>query len=275
MKHFYLVSNIYKDEGFCLRDKAAAYLTERGADCVLHEEGMRPGPETECVITLGGDGTLLRTVRRFSDLPVSFIGINTGTLGYLTEGDRSMIPMILDSLLADDFIREKRMMIFGRIYRNGKPAGRHRALNDVVVRAKNPMKIVNLRVSVNGQFLKEYRCDGLIASTPTGSTAYNFSAGGPIVQPTARLLVLTPLAAHSLNNRSIVFAPTDKISVEILPPSPGNETEEAFQVCFDGEKPETMDVGDVVEITQASTTIHILKLSERSFVETLRIKLSD
>ena len=275
MKHFYLVSNIYKDEGFCLRDRVAAYLSERGASCVIHEEGMRPSPETECVITLGGDGTLLRVVRRFSDLSLAFIGVNTGTLGYLTEGDRSMIPMILDALLQDDFIREKRMMIFGRILRGGKSLGRHRALNDVVVRSKNPMKIINLKVSVNGQFLKEYRCDGLIASTPTGSTAYNFSAGGPIVEPTARLLVLTPVAAHSLNNRSIVFSPTDKISVEILPPTRGNETEEAFQVYFDGEKPVSLTVGDVVEITQASTTIQILKLSERSFVETLRIKLSD
>jgi NAD+ kinase len=275
MKHFYLVSNIYKDEGFCLRDRVAAYLSERGASCVIHEEDMRPGPETECVITLGGDGTLLRVVRRFSDLSLAFIGVNTGTLGYLTEGDRSMIPMILDALLQDDFIREKRMMIFGRILRGGESLGRHRALNDVVVRSKNPMKIINLKVSVNGQFLKEYRCDGLIASTPTGSTAYNFSAGGPIVEPTARLLVLTPVAAHSLNSRSIVFSPTDKISVEILPPTRGNETEEAFQVYFDGEKPVSLTVGDVVEITQASTTIQILKLSERSFVETLRIKLSD
>ena len=276
MKHFYLVSNQYKDEGFCLREQAAAYLTEHGAVCTIHEEdGQRPGPDTECVITLGGDGTLLRVVRRFSDLPLSFIGINTGTLGYLTEGDRGMLFTILDALLQDNFIRERRMMIFGRIIRGGKSLGRHRALNDVVVRSKNPMKIVNLRVSVNGQFLKEYRCDGLIASTPTGSTAYNFSAGGPIVEPTAKLFLLTPVAAHSLNSRSIVFSPTDKISVEILPPTRGNETEEAFQVYVDGEKPESLCVGDVVEITQASTTIHILKLSERSFVETLRIKLSD
>ncbi|MBO4872087.1 MAG: NAD(+)/NADH kinase [Lachnospiraceae bacterium] len=275
MKRFYLVSNIYKDEGFRLRDQVAAYLTERGATCMIHEDGLKPDPETECVITLGGDGTLLRVVRRFADLSLSFIGINTGTVGYLTEGDRRMIPTVLDALLEDRFIREKRMMIFGRIYRNGRSAGRHRALNDVVVRSKNAMKIVNLRVYVNGQFLKDYRCDGLIASTPTGSTAYNFSAGGPIVEPTARLLVLTPVAAHSLNNRSIVFSPSDKISVEILPPSSGNETEEAFQVCFDGEKPETLDVGDSVEITQASTTIQFLKLSERSFIETMRIKLPD
>ena len=275
MKHFYLVSNIYKDEGFCLRDKAVAYLQERGAVCRIHEDGMKPGPETECIITLGGDGTLLRVVRRYSDMALSFIGINTGTLGYLTEGDRNSLYTVLDALLEDQFIREKRMMIFGRILKNGRSAGRHRALNDVVVRSKNPMKIVNLRVCVNGQFLKEYRCDGLIASTPTGSTAYNFSAGGPIVEPTARLLVLTPVAAHSLNNRSIVFSPSDKISVEILPPTRGNETEEEFQVYFDGEKPESLAVGDVVEITQASTTISILKLSERSFVETLRSKMSD
>ena len=275
MKHFYVVSNAAKDEKFVLRNRVCAYLTERGAVCQLHEEEQKPSPETECVITLGGDGTLLRTIRRFSDMNLSFIGINTGTIGYLTEGDPENMATILDALLEDRFIREKRMMIYGRILRGGKHFGRHRALNDIAISRTEAMKMARLRVSVNGQFLKEYRCDGLIAVTPTGSTAYNFSAGGPIVEPTARLMLLTPVAAHSLNSRTLVLSPSDHLQIEILPPSSGNEGKESYQVLFDGEKPELLQVGDVVEITQASTYVHIIKLSERSFVEILRNKLSD
>ncbi len=274
MKCFYLVSNEIKDDGFILRDEVRRYLIEHGASCTIHKDGGKPAYDTECVITLGGDGTLLRVVRRYSDMNLSFIGINTGTLGYLTEGDRNSVYTILDALLRDEFIKEKRMMIFGRIIRGGRVVTRHRALNDVVVGRSDPLKMSNLRVSVNGQFLYDYRCDGLIASTPTGSTAYNFSAGGPIVEPTARLFVLTPLAAHSLNNRSIVFSASDHVQIQILPSSRGNEEGESYQVYFDGEKPEKLTVGDIVEITQASTNIFILKLSERSFIEILRSKLS-
>ena len=275
MKSFFLISNELKDPGFVLRDKVCRYLEDRGASCLIGEENVKPGYDTECVITLGGDGTLLRVVRRYSDLNLSFIGINTGTIGYLTEGGEGMIPEILDALLEDRFIREKRMMIFGRVIRGGKVIARHRALNDVVVGRTNSLKLITMRVSLNGQYLKEYRCDGLIASTPTGSTAYNFSAGGPIVEPTARLFVLTPLAAHSMNNRSLVLSASDHVQIEILPPTRGNAADERYQVYFDGEKPERLLVGDVVEITQASTYIYFLKLNDRSFVETLRCKLPD
>lgn len=275
MKHFYLISNRYKDEGFRLRDTVRDYLNARGAVCEIHEEGGAPSAKTECIISLGGDGTLLRIIRRYADLPLAFIGINTGTVGYLTEGDKNAIPAILNALLSDDYITEKRMMIYGKVFRGKKYLGRHRALNDIVVGRSNSMKIAKLRLSVNGQFLKDYRCDSLIASTPTGSTAYNFSAGGPIVEPTARLFVLTPLAAHSLNGRSLVLPAGDKVQIEILAASPGNESREQYQVYFDGDKPIDLIPGDIVEITRATTTVTIIKLSKRSFVETLRTKLSD
>lgn len=275
MKHFYIVSNSHKDKGFRLRDRICRYLTERGAVCVTYEETETPPSGTECVITLGGDGTLLRTVRRYADLGLSYVGINTGTIGYLTEGDPANAETILDALLSDEFLREKRMMIYGRILRNGKAISRHRALNDVTVGRSVPMKMASLRVSVNGQLLKDYRCDGLIAATPTGSTAYNFSAGGPIVEPTAQLFLLTPLAAHSLNSRTLVLSPTDRLQIEIIPPSAGNEGKEGYLIYFDGEKPEELLIGDILEITRATTYINILKLSERSFVETLRSKLSE
>ena len=275
MKSFYLISNEFKDAGFVLRNRVCQYLTARGAVCVVGDPNEKPPAETECVITLGGDGTLLRVVRLFSDLKVAFIGINTGTLGYLTEGDRDNLYDVLDALLEDRVIRERRMMIFGRVLRNGKVIARHRALNDIVVGRINTLKIVTTRVSVNGLFLKQYQSDGLIVSTPTGSTAYNFSAGGPIVEPTARLFVLTPLAAHSLNNRSLVLSASDSLGIELAEASAGNAGDTAYRVYFDGDKAVEIFPGDTVEIAQASTYITILKLSERSFVETLRIKMSD
>ena len=276
MKYFYLVSNLNKDPGFALRKRVSEYLAGHGAVGEVEENAtQKPGSETECVITLGGDGTLLRVVRRFADLSVSFIGINTGTMGYLTEGDRDNVFEILDALLNDEIIRERRMMIYGRIIRGGKVIARHRALNDIVVGRINSLKIVTTRVSVNGLFLKQYQSDGLIVSTPTGSTAYNFSAGGPIVEPTARLFVLTPLAAHSLNNRSLVLAAPDHVTIELMEPTAGNEGKCEYRVYFDGDKPVPLLPGDVVEISQATTYINILKMSERSFVETLRSKMSD
>ena len=274
MKSFYIISNRQKDEGDVLLNQVRSYLEERGASCQIHYGNGEPDPSVQCVITLGGDGTLLRVVRRLADRQLAFIGINTGTLGYLTEGEQNNVPAILDALLSDQVIREERIMIYGRVLRDGKAIARHRALNDVVVGRGNTMKMANLRVNVNQQMLKDYRCDALIASTPTGSTAYSFSAGGPIVEPTARLFLLTPVAAHSLNDRSIVFPATDQLSVELLPGSRGNESGH-YQVVFDGEKPVELQVGDRVEITQATTIITILKLSERSFVETLSKKLSD
>ena len=275
MKNFYLISNAFKDEGFVLRDRVRNYLTAHGAVCLVGDSNDKPPAETECVITLGGDGTLLRVVRLYSDLKVSFIGINTGTLGYLTEGDRDNLFDVLDALLEDRVIRERRMMIFGRVLRNGKVIARHRALNDIVVGRINTLKIVTTRVSVNGLFLKQYQSDGLIVATPTGSTAYNFSAGGPIVEPTARLFVLTPLAAHSLNNRSLVLSASDSLGIELAEASAGNTGDTAYRVYFDGDKAVEIFPGDTVEIAQASTYITILKLSERSFVETLRSKMSD
>ncbi len=275
MKNFYLISNEFKDEGFILRRRVHEYLTARGAVCLVGDTLQKPPEETECVITLGGDGTLLRVVRLYSDLKVAFIGINTGTLGYLTEGDRDNLFDVLDALLEDRFIKERRMMIFGRVLRNGKVIARHRALNDIVVGRINTLKIVTTRVSVNGLFLKQYQSDGLIVATPTGSTAYNFSAGGPIVEPTARLFVLTPLAAHSLNNRSLVLSASDSLGIELAEATAGNAGDTAYRVYFDGDKAVEIFPGDTVEIAQASTYITILKLSERSFVETLRTKMSD
>lgn len=274
MKHFFLISNHTKDPDYAQRDQAFDYLTSRGAVCVNRSKSQdKPPQDTECVIILGGDGTMLRAIRQLADSNVAFIGINTGHIGYLTEGDTGMLTEILDALLEDRYIAERRIMIYGKLIRNGRYITRHRALNDIVVSRSSSLKEIKLNTYVDDLLLCRYRCDGLIVSTPTGSTAYNFSAGGPIVEPTAKLFAMTPIASHSLNNRSLVFSSADHLTIEVAPQENDDETTQ-LEVYFDGDKHVVLEEGDRIEITQASTQVTILKLSERSFVDTLRIKLS-
>ncbi len=272
MKHFYLHSNQLRDEGYVLRSQVERCLTDGGAVCYCSDDYDRPPADTECVIVMGGDGTMLRTVRRFTDLDVKFIGINTGHIGYLAAGGVSSIPQIAESLLNDDFVTETRMEIYARVMHEGRSIARHRALNEILVGRSYSGKIVSLNVYLNGQMLTSYRADGLLVATPTGSTAYSFSAGGPIVEPTARLFVMTPIASHSLNNRSIILSPEDKISVEVVG-KPGSSHND-YVVSFDGDKKVQLQPDDRVEIAEANCSITLIKLKERSFVETLRSKIT-
>ena len=272
MKRFYLHSNPSRDDGFALRDQVEKYLTENGAVCYLSDKYDRPPADTECAIVLGGDGTMLRTVRRFNDLNLKFIGINTGHVGYLAAGGIENIPQITEALLNDTYVQETRMEIYARVLRAGRSIARHRALNEIVVGRSYSGKIVQLNVYLNGQMLTSYRSDGLIVATPTGSTAYSFSAGGPIVEPTAKLFVITPIASHSLNNRSIILSPEDRIAVEIVG-KPGSSHND-YLVSFDGDKHVLLQPGDRVEIAEANCSITLIKLKERSFVETLRSKIT-
>ena len=272
MKRFYLHSNPSRDEGYVLRSQVERLLSEGGAACYTSDIYDRPPADTECVIVLGGDGTLLRTVRRFNDLKVRYIGINTGHLGYLAAGGASAIPHIAECLLNDDYVVEPRMEIYARVLRDGRSIARHRALNEILVGRNYAGKIVSLNVYLNDQMLTSYRCDGLIVATPTGSTAYSFSAGGPIVEPTARLFVITPVASHSLNNRSLILSPGERLTVEIVG-KPGSSHND-YLVSFDGDKHVPLQPGDRVEIAEANCSADLIKLKERSFVETLRSKIT-
>ena len=228
--------------------------------------------ECELLICVGGDGAFLEAVHMYGFPEIPIIGINTGHLGYLTAGVGDMIPQICESLLRDEYVVEPRMEIYARVIRDGRSIARHRALNEIVIGRIYSGKIVDLNVYLNGSLLTAYRSDGLIVSTPTGSTAYSFSAGGPIVEPTARLFVMTPLASHSLNNRSIILSPEGKLSVEIVG-KPGSSHND-YQVSFDGDKKVELQPGDRVEIAEADCSAALIKLKERSFVETLRSKIS-
>lgn len=277
MKNFYLITNEGKDPQGDITDRIVTYIEKHGgrAVCIKSERNAFPAPgnfEADCALVLGGDGTLLRAAGNMMDRELPLLGINLGTLGYLAEVESAAIEEALEKLLADKFVREERMMLSGRIFAGGREDEKY-ALNDIVISRCGSLQILNVRIHVNGLFLNNYCADGVIVATPTGSTGYNLSAGGPIVEPSANLLLLTPICPHTLNTRSIVFSPEDEISVEIPVGKDGGE--QVVEANFDGSNKVTMRTGDRLVIRRANKTTGILRLNTESFLTVLHKKMSD
>jgi NAD+ kinase len=286
MKNFIVKANSSKDIGFALSNKIKQYLMERGCNCeVLNDVRSLAGFEaenlittkvpadTECVIVLGGDGTLIQVARDLAQEDIAFIGVNLGTLGYLAEIEPEAVFQTLDRLIADEYGAENRMMLSGTPYVSSHEMKKQVALNDVIITRSGPLRLVKFIIYVNGKQLKTYGADGIIVSTPTGSTGYNLSAGGPIVEPDAKVLLLTPVNAHTLNARSIILSSEDEITIEIGP-GRRNENDNA-EVFFDGAAMVKLKTGDCVKVRMAEETTKILKMSKENFLDVLRKKLAD
>ena len=293
MKYFYIVTNRFKDPDGVNTRKIAYFLRSKGAECVCQIEqeqafnktgsysDVRLVPDnTECVIVLGGDGTLIQASRELSEKDIPFIGVNIGTLGYLTDTDMSSFEETLESLLKDDYEIDRRMMLDGCIYRGEECIFSDMALNDVVINRNGALRIIDFDIYVNGEYLNTYSADGVIVSTATGSTAYSLSAGGPIIQPTARLIMVTPICPHSLNQRSIIFAADDEIMIEMKDnkSSSGRMTgslknDSARVATFDGESFCEVVKGDRIVITQSKRISRFVKTSRISFLERIRNKM--
>lgn len=282
MKHFYLIANEVKDPDRFYTRKIITYLKARNAEVSCADNGLsvigqcQSGTcgldEMDCVLVLGGDGTLLRAARNMADKDIPLLGINLGTLGYLAEVEIAAIEEALDKLLADQFIREERMMLAGQVKRQGVPEENF-ALNDIVISRCGSLQVLTFHIYVNGQFLNSYSADGMIVATPTGSTGYNMSAGGPIVEPGARLLLLTPICPHTLNTRSIVLAPDDEIRIEI--PEGKDGRLQTVEASYDGSHKIRLQTGDNIVIRRADKTTGILKLNTEGFLTVLHKKMSD
>ena len=223
--------------------------------------------DIDCVLVLGGDGTLIRASRELHSYDIPLLGINMGTLGYLAEVELESLEKSLDKLFLDEVHREDRMMLRG--YLNGK--FEDVALNDIVLTRKGTLRVIRFNIYVNGELLNAYQADGVIISTPTGSTAYNLSAGGPIVAPTAAMFVVTPICSHALNTSSIVLSAEDEIVLELSLGRDGNIEEAALS--FDGERNIDVHTGDRITIKKAKDKTELLKLSKVSFLEILRKKM--
>ncbi len=284
MEHFYVITNPTRDSQQKTAGFIRKYLEGRGKTCFVDAgtpktggEGytyqIQAGGQADCILVLGGDGTLLQAAIDLAARDIPFLGINMGTLGFLTEVNQSGIEDALENLIQGKYQIEKRMMLCGKSYHSEGIMDQARALNDIVITRKGSLEIINFNIYVNGQFLHRYHADGVIASTPTGSTGYNLSAGGPIVEPKAEVILLTPICPHSMHNRSIVLSPRDKVTVEIERHRDGREL--AVEAIFDGCHKVTLRTGDRIEVKKSEKTTEIVKLSQVSFLEALHRKLSD
>lgn len=277
-----IIVNSFKDEGLALTKKIKAYIGEKGGDCIYftsNGEDKRDAapdssqipPETEGVIVLGGDGTLIRAAAKLVDRNLPLIGVNLGTLGYLCELEEQNVFAAIDELMAGRYILEERMMLRGHGVRDGREVAPALALNDVVIHRTGALSVLNLVVYVNGAYLNTFHADGIILSTPTGSTGYNMSAGGPIVDPKARVILITPINAHNLNSKSIVIGAEDEVTVEIG--SRRFQRDETAEVSFDGDNAVKLKVGDRFVIKKAEVTARVCKIRRESFLEILRRKM--
>lgn len=222
--------------------------------------------QVDLIVVLGGDGTLLSMARAVGDLGVPLLGVNLGGLGFLTATTLDEMLPALEAFLAGRMAVEERMMLGARVLRNGQRLAEHAALNDVVITKSAMSRIVDLSVSVEGQYATAYRADGLIISTPTGSTAYSLSAHGPILFPTMDAIVLTPICSHTLTNRPIVLPGSVRIEVTLL-------TDQEVMLTIDGQVGFHLREGDTVAVQPAASRIRLVRFPHKDFFSVLRTKL--
>ena len=226
--------------------------------------------DADVVIAFGGDGTLLDAARAVAhstgDAPL--MGVNLGRLGFLTEVGRDDMFAAFEAMLAGRTTIETRLLLEGRVERDGRTVGERVALNDIVVTRGALSRMIELDVAVDGHFVCHVRADGLIVATPTGSTAYNLSAGGPIVQPALDAMVVTPIAPHTLTQRPLVLPASAHVELR-----PVVEPRSDVLVTFDGQYGVPLAPGDVVRIGRAARVLRLLRTSGRSHFDMLREKL--
>ncbi|MBI4634914.1 MAG: NAD(+)/NADH kinase [Candidatus Rokubacteria bacterium] len=222
--------------------------------------------QVDLLIVLGGDGTLLSVARAVGDLGVPILGVNLGGLGFLTATTLDEMLAAVDALLAGRMTLEERMLLAVRVVRDGRRLAEYMALNDVVITKPSTGGLVNLAVSVEGQEATAYRADGLIVSTPTGSTAYSLSAGGPILFPTMDAIVLTPICSHTLTARPIVLPGAHRVEVTVL-------ADQQVMLTVDGQVGCDLKARDAVEVRQAVARIRLARFPHAHFFSVLRTKL--
>jgi NAD+ kinase len=220
------------------------------------------------MLTLGGDGTLLRAARIIEEHPVPILGINLGRLGFLTCCPAKQLEEALRRFAAGNYVVEPRMTLDARVLDPlGVDRARFRALNDVVLHKGGFARVVTMRVEANGEIIARYAADGVVLATPTGSTAYNLSAGGPVVFPTLETIIITPVSAHTLAIRPLVLPPTAEVTVR------AEDGPEELLVTVDGQVGATFSAGEALIVRRSAHPVPIVRFTEGSFFATMREKL--
>lgn len=273
MKKISIVTNSHKYKGIQLAEEMNAYIVSHGGVCQVVQEAKEVDSDAEGIFVLGGDGTLIRAAQSASRKDIPVIGVNLGHLGYLCELEESNVYNAIDRIMQDDYLIEERMMLSGYSVTENEEASQPKnwALNDIVISRKGAIQLVEVIVSVNGEYLNTFRADGVIVATPTGSTGYSLSAGGPIVEPKAKMILITPINAHNLNSKSIVVGAEDEITLTLG--SRNSDKEETAEVYVDGERMVELSTGESITIHASSRVTKIIKLSKLSFLEILRKKM--
>jgi len=221
----------------------------------------------DLIVVLGGDGTMISAARMVGDHEVLVLGVNYGSLGYLTDFRIEEMYSALESIIAGDYKIDRRLMLDAEHWRGQEKLAEGRVLNDVVINKAALARIIEINVELDGLFVNKYRADGLIVSTPTGSTAYNLSAGGPIIFPSMNAVVVTPICPFTLSNRPIVVPDAAKIELVL------EKENEGVVISLDGQTGYPMHAGDRVVIRKSATTFNLVQPSNRNYFDVLRDKL--
>jgi NAD+ kinase len=262
-------------EAIDLSARAAKWCQIRSIDHWESQAGdfdrlLRELPTTGALVVLGGDGTFLRAVRAVAEVDVPILGINLGKIGFLSKAEAGELDAVLGRIVAGEYTIEERMAVEGKILRDGKPidATRHVALNDIVVARGALARVCRFDVAIDDSHLATFIADGLVVSSPTGSTGYSFSAGGPILDPTSRNLVVTPIAAYLSAIRSVVVSPDQVVRCRVV------DAHEAL-VSVDGREDIAIRVGDTVEVHAVPRPIRLIEpTGAQPFWDLLRHKVA-
>lgn len=278
MKRIGIIVKSESPDAQALLKELAPWLRARGKEPMLDPPTAALAGETasypkkdiatlaDMLVVLGGDGTMLAAARLVEDRPIPILGVNAGGLGFLTAVSRDEAFTALEHVFSRAFAEEERLMLRSRVVRRGKEVIAASALNDAVV-SKGASHMVQLEISINRQFVTRLRGDGLIVSTPTGSTAYSMAAGGPILNPSVHALILTPICPHTLTNRPIVI-PQD-VLVEVVLVS----KDHGATATFDGQVGIALQPGDTVEIRASENKTRLIRFPDRSYYDMLNKKL--
>lgn len=281
MKTVGIVPNYSKEAAMKLVNELAAFLEQKECKVLLtyniaeltglKELGVTKYElysKSDFIIVLGGDGTLLDTGRKAAKFGTPLLGINMGTMGFLAAADGSEATETIEKVLNGEYKIEKRLMLESEIISDTDNPKQYKAVNDVCISRGVFTKITEYSIYVNEEYLATFRADGIIISTPTGSTAYNLSAGGPVLKPDIECMVITPICPHSLHSRSVVVSADDTIKVEASFGSNGD-----IIMSMDGQTSVILNNGDIINVRKSANSINIIKTNKRSFYEILRKKL--
>lgn len=272
--NFFIISDGRKDKNYETAEEIKRYLEkhEKCARIIKVPAPVEAEGWADMAIVLGGDGSMIQAAKRFAGRGVPILGVNFGTLGFLTEVERPKIRTALDNILAGAFEVEKRMALTCRVESESYGDSSRLAVNEVIIGKQDFGHMITTRVYVDGELLDTYVADAVLVSTPTGSTAYNLSAAGPVLAPGMEAMIITPICPHSLNKRSLVVSADAELRIEV------GRTKEQYHdeaaVRGDGQMLWTVSTGDTILIRKAEITFDMVSLGDVSFFEKMRSKLN-